>query len=623
MTSIFCVSKSCSSTAVDSFPVLSSPIYASNSDLLRKIAAAFLALFPLKGESTMNIFANTKVIYKLGSLMLISLIALSTVGYTGLYYLRHSNNLLGTMYDERLIPVMILNDARANVRAINGAVLGLMLTADTQKKQQLMNFIGQQTKQLNANGEKFSKVHLDAKAKELAQKTGSSMQKYLGIKEEVIALAAQNKNAQAYALYVAQVDLLADQYMDELQDFADYFAELSKQMKTDTDVAFGRAVKITFAIITGSLLLLGLSGFLIARAITVPLGMMVSVCNELAAGDFRDKSRQAARRDEIGQLADALTKMTQSVRALMKKVTASAEQLASSSEELTASADQSAQAANQIAISITDVAKGADAQLSAASDTSAVVRQIAASIRQIVANSTEVAGQSAKAADRAKDGGQSVNTLVSQMDQISGKTQLVAEAIGKLNDKSRAIGQFVATISGIAGQTNLLALNAAIEAARAGEQGRGFAVVAEEVRKLAEGSQEAAKQIAGLIGEIQGDTDQAVSAMNEGTREVQLGTVVVTTAGQVFREIASMVEQVASQVREISASIDQMASGSQQIVNSVQRIDQIGKKTASESQTVSAATEEQSASMEEIAAASQSLARLAQDMQTAVSQFRI
>jgi len=248
---------------------------------------------------------------------------------------------------------------------------------------------------------------------------------------------------------------------------------------------------------------------------------------------------------------------------------------------------------------------------------------MSASIQQVSATTSEVAGQSRQAANKANEGNNTLTKAVYQMAQIEQTVTTSAKAVADLGERSKEIGQIVVTISGIAGQTNLLALNAAIEAARAGEQGRGFAVVAEEVRKLAEQSQEATKQISSLIGEIQGDTDQAVLAMDNGTREVKLGAEVVNAAGQAFQEIAGLVTKVSVQVKEISLTIDQMAIGSQRFVGSMNQIDSLSKKVTGEAQTVSAATEEQSASMEEIASSSQSLATLAQNLQEAVSKFRV
>ncbi|HEY3426825.1 MAG TPA: methyl-accepting chemotaxis protein, partial [Negativicutes bacterium] len=341
---------------------------------------------------------------------------------------------------------------------------------------------------------------------------------------------------------------------------------------------------VIFSLIIGGLI------FVISSRISRPLRNLVGVVETVANGNLSIQKIENTSSDEAGKLGAALNQMVVNLRNLIKQVAESAEQVAASSEELTASAEQSAQAANQVAGSITAVAQGAEDQITAVNDTSAVVEQMSAGIQQVAADVNKVAGQSVQAADKASQGNNLVDKAVKQMNQIEQTVTTSAGVVAKLGERSKEIGQIVDTISGIAGQTNLLALNAAIEAARAGEQGRGFAVVAEEVRKLAEQSQEAAKQIASLINEIQNDTDEAVVAMNDGTREVKLGAEVVNASGQAFQEIVVLVTQVSDQVKGISLAIEQMATGSQRIVESVTRIEGLSKNASGEAQTVSAAT---------------------------------
>ncbi len=376
------------------------------------------------------------------------------------------------------------------------------------------------------------------------------------------------------------------------------------------------------AMVLVAIIVVIIAALAVARSITRPLARLVENTQAVAAGDLT-QSLAVESRDEIGQLSEAFNIMTNQLKVLIRHITTNAEQLAASCEELTASAEQSSQAANQVAGSITDVARGAEEQLTTVHDASAVVEQIAVTTKQVAANASEVARQSAEAAGKAREGDRSAIQAIEQMNSIEKTVNTSATVVAKLGDRSKEIGQIVDAIAGIAGQTNLLALNAAIEAARAGEQGRGFAVVAEEVRKLAEQSQDAAKEIAGLITEIQSDTDQAVIAMNDGTREVKRGAEVVNSASQAFREIVGLITLVSEQIKEISEAIGQMATGSQQIVSSVNKIEEISRTATGEAQTVSAATQEQSASMEEIASASEALAKLAQDLQTAVSKFRV
>lgn len=392
-------------------------------------------------------------------------------------------------------------------------------------------------------------------------------------------------------------------------------SEAMAELKTFTQISL---ITIISVLVLATVVIL-----LTANRIAKPLQLLEIAAGRIASGDLSVTNINITSQDELGRLARAFETMVANLRNLVRKIDNSSEMVAASAEELTASADQSSQAANQVATSITDVSRGLEAQLSAANNTSTVVQQMSAGIQQIAANVNELAAQSIQATAKANAGNKSVDEAVQQMASIEQTVTHSADVVVNLGERSKEIGQIVDTISGIAGQTNLLALNAAIEAARAGEQGRGFAVVAEEVRKLAEQSQEAAKKIAVLIGEIQGDTTKAVNAMNEGTREVKRGAEVVNASGQAFLEITTLVTRVSSQISEISSAIDQMSSGSQQIVVSVKSIDDLSQKAAGEAQTVSAATEEQSATMEEIASSSQVLAKLAMELREAVNKFRL
>lgn len=473
-----------------------------------------------------------------------------------------------------------------------------------------------------ANEAELIKMSVTEEERRLSLATKVLDDKYTALAEKFVALMQAGKRDEAQKLMVEEMGPTAKALNEQVQEHNQFRL---KQINTEIDVAVANARQAKTAAVVAALCaaVIGIAiGFFAARSIARPVNQLAAVAEKVAGGDLTGQVT-VDRQDEIGQLSASFNTMIAHLKNLIKQINANAEQVAASSEELTASSEQSAQAANQIATSITDVATGATEQMGAANETSAVVEQMSAGIQQMASSANQVAAQSLTAADKARDGGKAVEKAVTQMNHIEATVNASAQVVTKLGERSKEIGQIVDTISGIAGQTNLLALNAAIEAARAGEQGRGFAVVAEEVRKLAEQSQDAAKKIAELINEIQGDTDKAVVAMNDGTREVKTGTEVVNEAGFAFREIVEVVSQVSGQVKEISAATQQMASGSQQIVHSVQNIDHLSKKSAGEAQSVSAATEEQLASMEEIATSSQALAKLAQDLQAAVAIFRI
>lgn len=572
----------------------------------------------------MKAFLNLRVGTKIVALVMLMAVFLAVVGYTGYYNNLKSNEIINTMYTEKLQSISLLKEARAVNRNIQGMFYRLLTAPLTEAEYlELKTEMDTQVDQFNKNWTNYKQTNPDTYEQERFPAFESELEQYRTQREKALTMAAAGDEEGGFRYFTSEVTPHMEQVNSILLEISAYNDQTSKEMMNQANEDFKSSIR-TILIVSAIAVLLAITvGTFIGRLVSVPLNKVVANVNEIARGNLTVEEVRLDTKDEIGILAKAINQMTGNLKDLIKHVSVSAEQVASSSEELSASSEQQALATSQVATAIADVAAGTEKQSIAIDETSTAIEQISAATQQVAATSSEVAQQASNTSLAANDGQKVIDQAIKQMNKIGHATDVTQGAVDKLALGSRMIGEITDVISDIASQTNLLALNAAIEAARAGEQGRGFAVVAEEVRKLAEQSSKAANQIAELINDNQANIDNAVTAMQAGSQDVKNGIEMVSSVGATFEQISVSINQSVSSIQEVSASVEEMAKGSQQIVHSINQIDTISKQNLSQSQTVSAATEEQSASVEQISSASQSLAKMAQDLQVAVSKFSV
>ena len=353
-------------------------------------------------------------------------------------------------------------------------------------------------------------------------------------------------------------------------------------VEVDVDEAFAgvnalRNIMLVIGVVAA--LIVAIVGFFIAVSIANPVKQVATIAGKIAGGDFTVETK-IKRKDEIGQLGQAFNAMSESLRGLISTavemsngVNSGSEQVSSASEEMSSSLEEVSASTNEFASNATSLSE----------------------------NSQVMAETNAKILSRAEEGNHAIEEAVNQMQVINNRVSELQVVITEVDQRSSDIGKILGVITDIADQTNLLALNAAIEAARAGEQGRGFAVVAEEVRKLAEQSAGAAKEIGELITATQDESKKALESMTLGVQDVETGTEVVSKTGITFGEILADVQGISKQVEETASAAQELSAGSEEMAASI---------------------EEQSSTMEEMAATAEELRSSSERLNQELQKFK-
>lgn len=352
----------------------------------------------------------------------------------------------------------------------------------------------------------------------------------------------------------------------------------------------GGARKVATSIIIISLITVGfcvILGWVLANSIIKPLHRMVEMIRDIAQGEGDlTKRLEANTHDEIGELATWFNTFVNKLHDIIAQVAYNTEQLAS--------------AANEISSSAEELSAGAKEQTNQTAQVSAAVEEMTATIVESSRNTAEAAEKAKGAADKSQEGSKLASDTSSGMNEIVESSNTTAKNIEGLAEKATAIGEIIKVIDDIADQTNLLALNAAIEAARAGEQGRGFAVVADEVRKLAERTTKATKEVAETIKGIQVDVTSTNSQIADSQKYVLAGRELVDKTNHSLTEIYRAIETVQEMMRQLATASEQQSAAAEQISKSIENVNRITKESAAGTEQAASASEELNRQAEEL-----------------------
>ncbi|MDB6141688.1 MAG: trg 1 [Pseudomonas sp.] len=370
--------------------------------------------------------------------------------------------------------------------------------------------------------------------------------------------------------------------------------ELSNRLTSQRDAEAARS-RTTLSSVAGLALFFGLlAAWLMTQQIIVPLQQTLAAAGRIAQGDL-SKDLVVERRDEMGQLQTSMQQMTLSLRELISGISEGVTQIASSAEQLSAVTEQ------------TNV--GVNTQKEETDQVATAMNQMTATVMEVARNAEEASMAASQADQQAREGDQVVSEAIAQIEQLAAEVGNSTLAMNQLKLESDKIGSVLDVIKSVSQQTNLLALNAAIEAARAGEAGRGFAVVADEVRSLAQRTQQSTEEIEELIAALQNGTQQVAATLDNSRTLTDNSVELSRRAGSSLEHITRTVSTIQSMNQQIATAGEQQSAVAEEITRSVLNVRDISEQTA--------------AASEQTAASSIELARLGSQLQGLVGRFRV
>ena len=574
----------------------------------------------------MSFFRNLTIRARLTllTLLLCSFTAVAAwVGYTRIVA---SGEDLDTMYGSGVLPVLWTNDTKANVQAIRGDFYKMFLAKDDAEVKALMQDIAERRKSNDRNLNSYREIDLEEFELKRLPEAEKFLADFRAATDSVTKLVQQGKSEEAYELFKKEAEHPLLEHVKALEDLADYCVLWSGKTNEDNVVSLATAKRVLLLTTIVAVILGALLGVLIERSINKPLGAVMGVLRKIAALDVTfDASKSwllKYKKNEIAEIVECTIAIEKAMSGFIMSVVGASNKLGETSEEFSALAEESNAGVEESRAGVDDVSSQMESLAAATQEITASVEEVASGAQSTAQKSTDMAAEVEHARAAGDEGVKAIGRAVASIKKVASDAEESAKEVKSLGDRAREIQSFVAQIGGIADQTNLLALNAAIEAARAGEAGRGFAVVAEEVRKLAEESNEAAKKIADLASIITKDLDKVVASSQSNTKDSLESSKLAEETRETIDKMMEALSRIASATQDMAAVSEEQAASSEEIASAVQNIASRVNASAESADRVRGQMAEVGTSAERVALGSEELSGLAADLRKLVAAFK-
>lgn len=583
----------------------------------------------------MNFLKNMKISQKIVTLSISFMLFLIVIGFVGIKQIAVVNSNIKELNNSRLLPIISLQNAKSQVVHINSNIHSMMGTEDTEVFTTLSDDI------------ELRIVNLD---NSLSEKKNNDIYKtlfdnysvFLEAKDEFVEMQTNrrinnNDNSNAPASDEAtsdevrgppeelqNVSTAINNLIASFDDIISNEVDASQETYNRSEATYLTTLKTLITLIVLCALLTLLLSILTIRATVIPIKQVNKRLKEISesSGDLTQRIGYQSK-DELGELSSNFDLFINKLQAIIKDIYSVADSMKSSSTQLYKATETTTMTLEGITSTITQIAETTSDSATIAQQTHTNVDEIVRFSKSTSQTSNNALIQGKDARETAQMGAVKITEVVGSIEEIAFSSKDVSSIIDELNISSQKIGDIIQIITGISSQTNLLALNAAIEAARAGESGKGFSVVAEEIRKLADESNNAATEIANLVKENQLKTITAVDSVSEVEKKVSLGVNKASEVGKSMQNIINNINDIVVQISEISNDNNQQAQSTKEMGGSIKNIAYSSSEIASGTENISASIQEQLSTMCEIEQTTQDLSLMTEKLNSIICGFKI